>query len=42
MLAGGMPIEECIDTIASTLPVCKVRQVAYSTFTVIRLSLIHI
>ena len=37
MLAGGMPIEECIDTIASTLPVCKVRQVAYSTFTVIRI-----
>ncbi|MGI6238373.1 MAG: SpoIIE family protein phosphatase [Christensenellales bacterium] len=35
MIAGGMPIDECIDTIASTLPVCKVRGVAYSTFTVI-------
>ena len=37
MVAGGMPIEECIDTIASTLPVCKVRQVAYSTFSVVRI-----
>ncbi|HIS01722.1 MAG TPA: SpoIIE family protein phosphatase [Candidatus Excrementavichristensenella intestinipullorum] len=36
MIEGGMPIEECIDTIAATLPVCKVRGVAYSTFTIIR------
>lgn len=36
MLAGGMPIEDCIDTVASTLPVCKVRGVAYSTFSVVR------
>ena len=35
MMANGMPIEECVDTIAKTLPVCSVRQVAYSTFTII-------
>lgn len=33
MLANNVPIEECVDTIAETLPVCKVRNVAYSTFT---------
>ncbi|NLO86590.1 MAG: SpoIIE family protein phosphatase [Clostridiales bacterium] len=37
MIAGGIPIEECVSTIASTLPVCSVRQVAYSTFTIIRI-----
>lgn len=35
MIAGGMKIDECIDTIAATLPVCKVREIAYSTFTAI-------
>ena len=38
MMANGMPIEECVDTIAKTLPVCSVRQVAYSTFTIIRIT----
>ena len=37
MLAAGLSIEECVDTIAATLPVCSVRGVAYSTFTIIRL-----
>ena len=37
MLAAGLPIEECVSTIAATLPVCSVRGVAYSTFTIIRL-----
>lgn len=32
MAANNMPIDECIRTVASTLPVCKVRHVAYSTF----------
>lgn len=35
MIAGGMAIDECIDTIAATLPVCKLREIAYSTFTAI-------
>ena len=37
MLAAGLPIEECVSTIAATLPVCSVRGVAYSTFTIIHL-----
>ena len=37
MVAAGLPIEECISTIAATLPVCSERGVAYSTFTVFRL-----
>lgn len=37
MASNNIPIEECIKTIISTLPVCKVRQVAYSTFTLIHL-----
>ena len=37
MLAEGLPLEECVNTIAATLPVCSVRGVAYSTFTIIHL-----
>ena len=37
MMAEGLPLEECVDTIAATLPVCSVRGVAYSTFTIIHL-----
>lgn len=36
MMAQGLSVEDCVSTIAATLPVCKVREVAYSTFTVIR------
>lgn len=37
MIAAGLPIEECVSTIAATLPVCSVRGVAYSTFTILHL-----
>ncbi len=37
MLAEGLSIEECVETIAATLPVCSVRGVAYSTFTIMHL-----
>ena len=37
MLAEGLDLEECVATIAATLPVCSVRGVAYSTFTIIHL-----
>ena len=37
MMAQGLPIEECVSTIAATLPVCSERKVAYSTFTIIHL-----
>ena len=37
MMAAGLPIEECVSTIAGALPVCSVRGVAYSTFTIIHL-----
>ncbi len=37
MMAEGLPLEECVATIAATLPVCSVRGVAYSTFTILHL-----
>ena len=37
MMAAGLPLEESVSTIAATLPVCSVRGVAYSTFTIIHL-----
>ncbi len=37
MMAEGLPLEECVSTIAATLPVCSLRGVAYSTFTIINL-----
>ncbi len=37
MMAEGLPLEECVSTIAATLPVCSVRGVAYSTFTIIQI-----
>ncbi len=37
MMSEGLPLEECVATIAATLPVCSVRGVAYSTFTIIQL-----
>ncbi|MGI6268347.1 MAG: SpoIIE family protein phosphatase [Acutalibacteraceae bacterium] len=37
MMAEGLKIEECVSTIAATLPICSVRGVAYSTFTIIHI-----
>ena len=37
MMASGLSLEECVDTIAATLPVDQARGVAYSTFTIIHL-----
>lgn len=37
MMAEGLPLEECVSTIAATLPVCSVRGVAYSTFTILQI-----
>ncbi|MBR6051879.1 MAG: SpoIIE family protein phosphatase [Clostridia bacterium] len=37
MMADGLSVEECVSTIAATLPVCSVRGVAYSTFTILHL-----
>ncbi len=38
MIANGMSLEDCVSTIASTLPVCSKRQVAYSTFTIVKIN----
>ena len=37
MMAEGLELEECVSTIAATLPICSVRGVAYSTFTIIHI-----
>jgi hypothetical protein len=37
MMANSMSVEECVATVADTLPACKVRGVAYSTFTILRI-----
>ena len=37
MVAEGLSLTDCVETIAQTLPICSVRGVAYSTFTIMRL-----
>ena len=37
MLAEGLKLEDCVSTIAATLPICSVRGVAYSTFTIMHI-----
>jgi len=37
MMAEGLCLEDCVSTIAATLPICSVRGVAYSTFTILHL-----
>ncbi len=37
MMAEGLSLEDCVSTITATLPICSVRGVAYSTFTILHL-----
>ena len=37
MISAGLSLESCVDTIAATLPICSVRGVAYSTFSIIHI-----
>ncbi len=39
MLKMGGQIDDVIETLAQTLPICKVRQLAYSTFTILQITL---
>ena len=36
MFLNGATLEECVQTIVQTLPVCQVRQVAYATFSILQ------
>ena len=36
MFLNGATLDECVDTIVETLPVCQVRLVAYSTFSILQ------
>ncbi len=37
MMSEGLELEDCVSTIAATLPICSVRGVAYSTFTILHI-----
>ena len=37
MFLEGASIDACVETIAKTLPVCKVREVAYATFSILQI-----
>lgn len=36
LLSRKLPVEECVYTVASTLPVCRERKLAYATFTAVQ------
>lgn len=38
MLNADIPLEEVIKTVIGTLPICKVRKIAYATFTIIQIN----
>lgn len=35
MLEGNIPLDECVATVAETLPMCRERKLAYATFTIL-------
>ena len=37
MMAAGLKLEDCVSAIAAALPICSVRGIAYSTFTILHL-----
>ena len=37
MLREGASIESCVETVAKTLPICRVRKVAYATFSILQI-----
>ena len=37
MLLNGATLDQCVETIVKTLPVCRERQVAYSTFSILQI-----
>lgn len=39
MVSSQVPLEDIVETIIGTLPVCSVRNVAYSTFTILKINL---
>lgn len=36
MFLNGATLDECVETIVQTLPICQVRQVAYATFSILQ------
>lgn len=38
MVSAGMKLDDCVSTIVATLPVCSVRDLAYSTFSILKIS----
>ena len=36
LISRKLPVDECIETVASTLPMCRERKLAYSTFTMLQ------
>ena len=36
MMKGNVPLDECVTTVAETLPMCKDRKLAYATFTIVK------
>jgi hypothetical protein len=38
MLSSGASIDEAVETIVNTLPVCKEREIAYSTFSILQIN----